>query len=141
MAVCAARHHSSDVRKGHLNNVPRHQKTQAAERPGFPSELEPQGLVVRCLAGGNGDGLALSLPWFNNQVYDSVDASSLNFLLTQARMSAGPSLGGLGINLTVLVFLMPVMNWMSGHSLFPKLLLMYPLSLRWSVFGRVAFCG
>ena len=58
-------------------------------------------------------------------------------------MSAEPSLGGLGINLTVLVFPMFVMNWMIDHSLFLKLLLMSPLVFAGSfspVFGRVAFC-
>ena len=83
MAVCAAGHHSSGLCKGQPNNVPRHQKMQAV-RPGLRSELEPHGLVGRCVAGGNGDGPALSLPLFNNQVCDSVDASSLHFLVTQA---------------------------------------------------------
>ena len=43
VAVCAARHHSSGLFKGQLNNTAPEDAGGRAAR--FPSELEPQGLV------------------------------------------------------------------------------------------------
>ena len=82
MAVCAALHYRGGLCKGQQNNVPWHQKTQTAERPGVPPEVEPQVLGVRCSSGGNGDGPALSFPLFSDGEYDTVDASTLKFLMT-----------------------------------------------------------
>ena len=144
MAVCAARHHSSGLCKGQLNNVPRHQKIQANGQVYFQN-LSRRGWCVDVLPAGM--VMVLRCPSHCSTIKcTTVDASSLHFLVTQAfvdrRMSARPSLGGLGINLTVLVSPMLVMNWMIDHIL----LLMSSLRLRWfvrssPVFGRVAFCG
>ena len=73
----AALYHNSGLCKGQENNGLRHQKTQRADRPGAPSELEPQRLFVQCSP-------ALSLPLFTDQEYDTVDVSSLKLFSTQS---------------------------------------------------------
>ena len=88
-------------------------------------------MVVRCRAGGNGDGPALPLPLFNDLVYDSVDASSVNVLILQALVVGSEEVSWsesrwLGINLSVGVS--RVGDELSGHSSFLRLVPMSPES-------------